>query len=468
MSKESKVSEVSEMSTSEEFERAVKIIKGLLKGRVDSYEIFLSKESGTSVEARAGAVDSLKVRSSSGAGVRTIKDGRPGFSYSSVLTDEALTAVVDSALGAGSHATVDEFLCFAEPGSGGKVAEGVIKDLFDEDVSKTTEAEKLGIALEIEKSAMEYDKRVKRVRKASFSDTVVRTRTVNSQGVDSSYGATFFTGSVMAVAEGGGDSQMGWEMGMGHRRSELRPTDIGAKAGERAVAMLEAKTPGTLKTPAVFENTVALELLSALSSSLLGDNVLKGKSMLDGKTGKKIASASLNIIDDGTLPGGWATSAADSEGALRRRTPLIREGTLEGFLYDTYWGKRAGVPATGNAARGGFKSPPSVGTSNIFIEGGGCDLPGLSALLKTMDKGLFITELLGAHTIDPISGDFSIGASGFMVEEGVKAYPIRGLAISGNLLQLLSRVEEVGSDLRFLGSVGAPSLLVSEIDASGS
>ena len=280
----------------------------------------------------------------------------------------------------------------------------------------------------------------------------------------SAHSATYFTGSVTAVAEENGESQMGWEMGMGHTIASIDPEWIGKGAARNAVRLLGAKEIKTVKCAAMIENTVVCELLESLASSFLGDNVGKGKSMLIGKQGVKIASSVLNIFDDGIMNGGWATSAYDAEGTPTGRTPLVVEGVCQGFLYDAYWAARAGRASTGNAARGGYKSTPGVGLNNIYIEKG---VKSLEDLLRDLGEGLFITELLGVHTINTVSGDFSLGAAGFWVEGGGVAYPVRGMAIAGNLLGLFSNVGACASDLRFIGSIGAPSLLVNEIEASG-
>jgi len=441
---------------------AVEQIKRLLKGKADSFEIFFSHDEGFGVEAKGGEVDSLKVRSSTGVGLRTISNKRLGFGFSSVLTDGALEALVGSALSGSLEASPDEYLGFPsapeKPGAGKDL--GVFDPLFRE----VSEDEKIKTALMIEKSAMGFDPRVRRVRKASYSETLHTSRIVNSNGADIEHRATFYSASVTAVAEENGESQMGWEIGMGHGRSSIDPEEIGRGAGKNACRSLGARPIKTVRCPAVIENTVACELIEALAGSFLGDNVHKGKSMLIGKAGKDVASSLLNVWDDGLLAGGWATSLFDGEGAPRKKTPLLNRGVLTGYLYDTYWAARAGAVSTGNAARSNFKGLPGTGISNLYIEKGEKSLEGL---LGDIGSGLFITELLGVHTINTVNGDFSLGAAGFMVEGGKAAYPVRGMAISGNLLELFLKVGGLGADIRFIGSIGAPSLLITELEASG-
>lgn len=444
-------------------EAAIDTLRRLLAGKADAYEIYISSSRGLSVEAKDGGVDALKARKGSGVGVRTISGGRLGFGFSSVLTEEALKDMVSGAVEASHFVDEDKFLTLPSDGTIGADASGF--DILDPAFDEISEDEKIATALRIEETARSKDSRIKRVRKASYSETLSSTRVVNSNGVDRSFSATFFSGSVTAVAEEGDESQMGWEFLTSHKRASIDPVYIGESAADRALGLLGASTVKSVKCPAVIENTVACELLESLSISFLGDNVAKGKSMLIGKKDKPVASTVLNVWDDGLMPGGWATSPFDGEGAPKTRTLLLSEGILKGYLYDTYWANREGTSSTGNAARGGYKGLPSVGVSNLYIEKG--DLP-VEGLFKEMVKGLFITEVLGVHMINTVSGDFSLGASGFWVEDGQAAYPVRGMAVSGNLLDLFTRVVRCGSDFRFLGSIGAPSLLVNEVEASGS
>jgi PmbA protein len=369
--------------------------------------------------------------------------------------------MVETALSGSTEATVDGDLSFASPSAPPAVD---FSGLFDPTIETASEKEKIKTALEIEKSAVGYDKAVTRVRGASFSESLSAWRVLNSRGVDVTGEATYFTGSVMAVAGSDGDSQMGYEAALGHKRGDVDPAWVGKEAARRAVEALGAGRIETRKGSVVFENMVVIELLGTLAGSFFAGNVARGKSMLAGREGEKVLSELINIYDDGVLAGGWASAPFDAEGVARRKTPLIGKGVCSGFLYDTYWGVRLGHESTGNSVRGGFKGSPSVGTTNLYMEGGSTSLEGLFEL---MGDGLFITEMMGVHTVDTVTGEFSLGASGFLVEGGKVAGPVRGFAVSGTLLELLSCVEAVGSDLRHLGSVGAPSLLVCDVDASG-
>lgn len=442
-------------------DKAIEILSKRLGGVADAFEIFFSSDSGIGVETREGGIEALKVRSSAGVGLRTISGNRLGFGFSSVLTDSALRDLADKTLAGSIEASEDADLAFAARHAGAAHIERV----FDDKARLVTEEEKIASAQDVESAAMGYDSRIKRVRKASYSETISSRRLVNSNGVDGTHAATYFSGSVTAVASEAGESQMGWEMSASHIRSDIDFAGIGSSAAKHAVRMLGARKISSVKCPAIIENVVVTELLEILAGSFLADNVFKGKSMLAGKAGAKVASDVLSVVDNGVMPGGWASSAYDGEGVPRRVNDLLDKGVCAGYLYDTYWGRRRGAASTGSSVRSNFKGLPSIGVSNLYLKAGD---KGVDTLLREMSCGLYITEILGAHTINPVNGEFSIGAAGIWVDNGALAYPVRGIAVSGNLLELFSRVAACADDIRFLGSVGAPSILIEEMEASGS
>jgi PmbA protein len=257
---------------------------------------------------------------------------------------------------------------------------------------------------------------------------------------------------------------MGWDFGFSSMFSGIDAAAVARSASAKAVALLGATTVETMRCPVVLDNHVATEILEVLSASFLADNVQKGKSMLTGRMGRKLFSDCLSIIDDGTLPGGMATAPFDGEGVAHQRTPVVEGGELKAFLYDSFSAAKDGVGSTGNASRGGMKSLPHAGLTNFFIRNGATPS---SDLVKSLRRGLLLTDVMGMHTANSISGDFSVGAAGFLVENGEICRPVKGIAISGNILDLFRDVEMIGDDLRFFGDVGSPSLRIASLDVSG-
>ena len=443
-----------------ELELIAQQVEQLLRGRtLDGYEIVVGASRNLAVEAKEGKVDTFKCSAPVGVGFRVLKGQGMGFSFSTSLDDADLARMIDHALVGAQAQTPDEHHGFPLP-----EAYPVIEGMVDEELAAVPEADKVGRALELERRVLAADPRVKRVRKATYGESSYAVHLMNSLGVRGGYQGTSVSSSVSAVAEADGDSQMGWDFGFSSCYAGVDIEAIARTAAARAVGLLGARKGPTLRCPAVLENHVAGDILEVLAPSFLAESVGKGKSLLAGREGEQIVSPLLRIRDDGTLPGGMASTPFDGEGVPQRNTTLVEGGILQGFLYDSYWGRRTGRASTGNAARGGVKSLPHVGVSNFFIENG----PTLPAeLLQGIDRGVLITEVIGMHTANPISGDFSVGAAGFLVEGGSLSVPIKGIAIAGNILELFSNVEGVGNDLRFFGAVGSPSLRVASLDVSG-
>jgi PmbA protein len=160
-----------------------------------------------------------------------------------------------------------------------------------------------------------------------------------------------------------------------------------------------------------------------------------------------------------------STAPFDGEGVPSQNTLLVEGGVMQGYLYDSYCGRKDGVSSTGNASRGGVKGLPHMGVTNFYIENGPT---AADELVKGISRGILLTDVIGMHTANAISGDFSVGASGFLIENGVITRPVKGVAIAGNIIDLFARIEAVGDDLRYYGSIASPSLRIGMLDVSGS
>jgi PmbA protein len=435
-------------------------IESLLKSRpLDGYEIFLSASRNLTIEVKERKVETFKCSAPVGVSIRVLKSRAMGFSYSTSLDDSDLLKMIDNAMTSAEFQTPDEFNVFPLPENYLR-----IDGLFDENLAGVAESEKIGKAMELERMTLAADPRVTKVRKASYAESNYEGHIRNSLGVEGSYRDTSVTCSVSAIAEEGNDSQMGWDFGFNNSFSGVDVAVTAKTAADKAAGMLGAQKIPTMHCPAVLDNHVATEILEVLAPAFLAESVLKGKSLIAGKVGEELFSPRLRIRDDGTLSGGMVTAPFDGEGALQQNSVLVEEGRLKGFLYDTYHARKTGTVSTGNSTRSSSKSPPGMGTSNFFIDNG--DIP-FTALLQGINRGVLLTTVMGMHTANPISGDFSVGAAGFLIENGVVTTPVKGIAIAGNILELFKSVEMVGNDLRFFGAVGSPSLRISALDVSG-
>ncbi len=428
---------------------------------VDGYEIYLSQSVSTSVEVRGGELESFKKAQSIGIALRILKHQRLGFSYLSIPDSSEVTRMIEDAIDGAANLPDDRFYGFPSPPAE-LPSTPVIHDGRIRDISAQQRIDK---AMAMEAAAVAFDpKRVKRVGKAAYEDAERMVTIRNSEGVEAEYASSIFMGSVMAVSEEGSESEMGWDFDFHRHFEELDVVRIGREAARKARDKLGGRPIKTGFYPVLIRNQVASEFLSILAPSFTVENVRKGKSMLSQGVGSRVFSSTLSMYDDGLHPQGMATSPLDGEGVQRQRTPVVISGGITGFLSDFYWARREGGQSTGNSTREEIKAPPSLSISNLYIEGGKRQF---NDLLGDLHKGVVIEEVMGLHTANPISGDFSLGATGFWVENGRTVHPVKGVAISGNVLALFQNIEEVGADLRFTGTLGSPSLRTGKLPVSG-
>jgi len=424
------------------------------------FEVFLSRKKVVSIGVKDGDLDYFRSSLEIGLALRVLKQGRLGFSYLFGPTPDGLHSLADRAVESAGQNDADPNYSFLAEAR----LEAPDLELFDPSLETIRDNDKIAHVKEMEHSALISDPRIKKARRAEYEEVTHQASLTNSMGLDLEREETGCTMSIMVLAEDNGSSEMGWEVGNARFYSDLDPSGIGISAAQRGIRMLGGRQISTGRFPAVLENRVVTDMLGAWASSFFGENVYKGKSLLKDRINKTIASTRIQLADDGLYVRGMGSAPFDDEGAPQTRTILVNHGVLASFLFDGYWSKKMGAEPTGNSFRSQVASPPTTSVSNLFISPAPSSL---GQLLATMNDGLFITEVMGAHTIDPVSGQFSLGASGMRIRQGKDAFPVKGVTISGTIYDLFSAVEEVGDDLRFLGRIGAPSLLIREATVSG-
>jgi PmbA protein len=218
----------------------------------------------------------------------------------------------------------------------------------------------------------------------------------------------------------------------------------------------------------VLDAFVAASFIGFIGGMLSADAVQRGRSLFADREGEEVAGPVLRLADDATQPEGPGSAPFDGEGSPSRRTPLVEDGRLLTFLFDARTARKAGRETTGNATRGSYRSPPGVGTTNLIVEPGE---EAMEELVRRAGEGLYVADVVGLHSgVNPISGTFSVGASGRLIEGGELGRPVRELTIASDLVSMLRGVEAVGSEARWVpfgASVKAPPLLISEMTVSG-
>jgi PmbA protein len=424
-------------------------------------------EGGRSREVRvhAGEVESLTQASGRGVGIRAWIGARAGYAYGTDLTDDGLKELAVAAVGAARVADEDESSAAPEPSGEAKEIPG----LRDDGVASTETAETIDLAKRIERVALDRDPRVTGVEEVVYVDEDSEAAIATSRGVSGAFGASAAYSFLQAMATRDSEVQTGLGFAVARAPGDLDAEQIGAEAGDEASSMLGATKPESRTCPVVLSDRVAASFAGFVGGALSADEVQRGRSPFADRLGEPLASTALRIADDGTDPGGLASAPFDGEGTPRGRTPLLAEGKLLAYLHDSYTARRGDATSTGNASRASYRSPPSVSPSNLMVEPGELSL---DELLERAGDGVYITEVAGLHSgVNPVTGRYSVGATGKAIRGGELAEPLREFTIAGELISTLAAVQAVGSEVRWVpfgGSVHSAPILVSEMAIGGS
>jgi PmbA protein len=412
------------------------------------------------------AVESLTEAGERGLGVRVWIDGRAGYAYGTDLGREGIAEIAAGSVEAARVADPDEFAAAPEPLGEPEPIEG----LADPAARRWKTEDKVELAIAIERAARETDERVVAVETTVFVDERAAVALASSRGVSGAYEATYCYAYLSAIAEQADDRQTGIGFGMGRSPAALEAEAIGREAAERSTALLGAAKPASRTCPVVLDETVAASFAGFIGGVLCADAVQRGRSPFAGRLGEAIGSPALTIADDGADPAGLNSAPFDGEGAPSGRTALIDAGELSAYLHDSYTARREGDGArsTANATRSGYRSAPSVSTSNLIVAQGELSF---EQLLAEAGEGIYVTDVAGLHSgVNPVSGTFSVGATGRAISGGELAEPADEFTIASDLPAMLAAVRAAGSTPRWVpfgGSVFTPALLIGEMAIGG-
>lgn len=422
-------------------------------------EVYGERSTSTQIEAFAGEVSEFKLEARQGVALRALVRGAWGHSFSENLSRPALDRALRSAV-------ENAELVAPEPGAG-LVAwpPPPALDLHGEGLSGVTVEQKVGVALALDRAAREADPRVVSVPYGGYSDSD-RLRVVgNTEGLGREARELYAMqySSPLVSEEGQNKMQGDWQFT--REFTELDPTRTALSAVEKAVAQLGAKPAPSGTFPAVVSGECLGELLALFSGMFSGKMVEEGKSPLSGRLGEQVASPLVTLTDDPTLVRGLNSRAFDAEGCPSAPLTLIEAGKLAALMHNAQTAARAGTHSTGHAARQGIQGTVGVAPSNLRLEAGATD----AAALPRGLTGLRLTGVAGGHAgANPITGDFSLQAEGFWLEEGTVAHPLDVFTVAGNILDLLAGIEAVGAELReTVDAVSAPDVRVSGLAVGG-
>ncbi len=417
----------------------------------DQAEVYVEKEEGVDVDIKNDKVDFAKEAFTFGIGVRVIVDNRMGFSYTTNI--DGVEETVKHAIFNAKSNEVDENFSFSPQSNYPKV-----KDIFDSQIEYLELEDIIGFGKVMLATVLEEKCEP---TSGGFSTGYSKVILANSEGAVAKDVSSIFSGYISVNVDDGDVVSTASESDSS-RLMNIDPEKIALKACEIAKGSRNGQSVETGDFPVVLDHHAASGLLATFTSAFNADNVQRGRSVYADKIGKQVVPNSLSIYDDGTLKGGLQSSSCDGEGVASQKTPLIENGILKNFLYDIYTANKGGVESTGNGMRGSYGDVPSVSLSNFVL-----DFNEVNNISDITD-GILVTDVLGAHTANPISGDFSVEAmNAFKIENGEVSYPVKKAMLSGNVFEALGMVSSTDAEKRMIGPFVIPRIMVDKLRVVG-
>jgi PmbA protein len=443
-------------------ELAQDIVRRAMAGGATAAECVVREGDEFSTLVRLGQVETLKESGSKAIGVRVFNGKRAASTYSSDFSRKGLDRMVKSALELSRITSEDPFGGIPEASQLGSIAGDL--DLYSADVYSLPGEERISYARRAEKAALDYDPRIKNSEGGSFDAATGHKVLANSHGFVGEYRRSYCSVAAVPIAQNeNGTMQRDYWFSVARNLGRLEsPEHVGTVAAQRTLRRLGARKGKTAHVPVVLDPLVAASMLDHIFEGVNGDSVYRGASFLAGKLGEKIAGDLVNVIDDGTIVGGFGTSPFDGEGIPTRRTVVIENGVLKSYLLNTYTAKKLGLQTTANASRG-LAGTPGIGPGNYFLQ------PGTKTpqqIIGEIKDGLYVTEFLG-HGANLVTGDYSRGASGMWISGGELVYPVEEITVAGNLKEMFFNISEIGNDLEFRGAMACPTIRIEGLTVGG-
>lgn len=433
-----------------------------LKNGASEVEAYVYEGQATNIGIELGQISKTNRIIDRGLGIRVVAEKAMGFAYTNVINDPtAVEDVISKALSA-ARASKPDADWKGLPGSKTYVSP---EKTFDDRVVELESGELVKVAAAMLEAAGQVDKRVFPIE-GGIGSAYISNAVANSSGISAFDKGTVIECSIAAVAkEGGSVTPVCFEFNAS-RSYEVDPVWVGKEAAKLALSALKTKSVETKSTTLILTQFALQDLLAyTLINAVRADNVQRNQSAFKGKIDEKVASDKLTVCDDGLLAGGLRTWAFDGEGVPHQKTAVIEKGILRSFLYDSYSAKKEGKESTGNAGRAGYLSTPSIDTTNFHILSGDKKA---DEMLSETDDGLIVYYLQGAHSSNPVSGEFSVVATpAWKIKKGEITHCSRGVMLAGNIFEVLKNISLVGSNERQMGQLISPWIQVENVRVIG-
>jgi PmbA protein len=430
----------------------------------DVAEVSVHSGSHLSVKVRMREPELVEEAGSRALGLRVMVGQRVASTHTSDLSPSGQSTLIEDAMELARLSEADEFAGPPDPSELSSSSEWPALDTFDEAVSGVAADEVLERALRGEQAAFELDPRITNSEGASFTRATGVSALVTSGGFAGSDKGTYASIVVNPIADDeGGKKRSGYYWSASRYYADLEDSDeVGREAARRTLAQLGATKLPTQELPVIFDRDAARSIVGLLAGCVLGGSIWRKSSYLVDRVGSKVASELVDIVDDPLLSRAPGSRGFDGEGLLSRRNVVVEGGVLKTYLMDTYSARKLGLKSTASASRspaGGISSS----TSNLVLQSGSQSREELIADTK---HGLYVTRMMG-FGFNGVTGDFSRGASGFLIQDGELTDPVSEVTISLNPDQILQRIDAVANDLEYRTAITSPTFRVSAMTLAG-
>lgn len=425
------------------------------------YEVYYVDRESLSISVYKEEVEKYNLNNSAGLSFRGKFGDRIGYSYTEILDEDAIEMLVKKA---------KENVLAIENNDIQFIYEGdkEYKEIstYHEELEDIPADKLINIAISMEKEAKKYCNKVESFSGCSVSYSSGKYGIINSKGLNLSNKSNLLTAYVVPIVKDLDKMYDGCGYVVAKSLNDVKPDKIAKMGVDEALSKIGGTSIASGNYKVIINNEAMVSLLSTFAGIFSGDAVQKGLSLLKDKEGEIIAADIVNLVDDPHLEYGLASVSFDDEGVATLKTYLIKNGKLNSLLHNLKTANKAGVKSTGNGFKSSYASPISVSPTNFYIEPG---INSLEEMTKKINKGLIITDFAGLHSgANSITGDFSLAAKGFYIEDGIKTHPVEQITVAGNFFTLLNNIEEIGSDLKFpMSSVGSPSIVIKELSIAG-
>ena len=425
------------------------------------YEVYYVDRESLSISVYKEEVEKYNLNNSAGLSFRGKFGDRIGYSYTEILDEDAIDMLVKKAKENVSAIENNDIQFIYEGDKEDKEISTYHEELEDIPADKL-----INIAISMEKEAKKYCNKVESFSGCSVSYSSGKYGIINSKGLNLSNKSNLLTAYVVPIVKDLDKMYDGCGYVVAKSLNDVKPDKIAKMGVDEALSKIGGTSIASGNYKVIINNEAMVSLLSTFAGIFSGDAVQKGLSLLKDKEGEIIATDIVNLVDDPHLEDGLASVSFDDEGVATLKTYLIKNGKLNSLLHNLKTANKAGVKSTGNGFKASYASPISVSPTNFYIEPG---INSLEEMTKKINKGLIITDFAGLHSgANSITGDFSLAAKGFYIEDGIKTHPVEQITVAGNFFTLLNNIEEIGSDLKFpMSSVGSPSIIIKELSIAG-